>query len=208
MITKRNNKNDMRGMTLVEVLITLGIFVAIMFVVATFEYNVITYPKIVSGSLTTAQDAQVLLKTMLKEIRSMGPGADGSYPLVTASTSKISFFDDADNNGSMEEITYYMANSSIYRGVVQPSGSPATYNMNSQINKMILTNVRNTPSTPIFQYFNGNYSGTSSPLTQPVTTTDVRLIRIDLSLDVDVNKLPVPTTYTVQTSLRNLKSNL
>ena len=201
--SKRQN-----GMTLVEVLVTLGIFVAVMFAVATFEYNVITYPKNISGSLTTAQDTQVLLKTMLKELRSMQPGANGAYPLVSVGTSTISFFDDADNNGTMEQITYYMASSSIYRGVIQPFGNPLVYNPATQVNKMIVTNVRNSSSTPVFQYFDGNYTGTSSPLVQPVTTTDVRLIKINLTLDVDVNKSPVPVTYTVQASLRDLKTNL
>lgn len=195
-------------MTLVEVLVTLGIFVAVMLAVATFEYNVITYPKNISSSMTTAQDTQVLLKTMLKEMRSMQPGANGAYPLISAGTSSISFFDDADNNGTMEQVTYYVASSSIYRGVIQPAGNPATYNPANQVNKMIVTNVRNASSTSVFQYYDGNYTGTSSPLVQPVTTTNVRLVKINLTLDVDVNKSPTPTTYTVQASLRDLKSNL
>jgi len=201
-------KNFSRGFTLVEVLTALGIFVAVMFAVAVFQYNVITYPKTISGSLTTVQDAQILLKTMLKELRSMQPGANGAFPLSTTGTSTISFFGDADNDGVIEQITYFLANSSIYRGVIQPSGTPASYNPATQVSSMIVTNVRNGAASPIFQYYDGNYNGTSSPLVQPVTATTVRLVKIDLTLDVNVNDMPVPTTYTVQSSLRNLKTNL
>ncbi len=196
------------GMTLVEVLVTLSIFVAIMLAVATFEYNVITYPKIVSGSLQTAQDTQILLKTMLREMRTMQQGANGAYPLLAAGTSTISFFADADNNGNIEEITYFIASSSIYRGIIQPAGNPVIYNGANQVNMMIATNVRNGSSTPLFQYFDTNYNGTSSPLTLPVTATTVRLVKINLTLDVDINRSPTPMTYTVQASLRNIKSNL
>jgi hypothetical protein len=50
--------------------------------------------------------------------------------------------------------------------------------------------------------------GTSSPLTQPVITTNVRLIKINLMIDVDPNRAPVIKTYTSQVSIRNLKDNL
>jgi hypothetical protein len=50
--------------------------------------------------------------------------------------------------------------------------------------------------------------GTSSPITQPVTPTDVRLIKINLIIDVDPNRAPVIKTYTSQVSIRNLKDNL
>ncbi len=197
-----------RGMTLVEVLVTLGIFMAIMFAVATFEYNVFTYPKNISGSFQTAQDTQILLRTMLREMRTAQQGANGAYPLVNVGTSTISFFADPDNNGTIERVSYFLASSSIYRGIIQPSGNPVVYIGTSQINKMIVTNVRNSSSTPLFQYFDTNYNGTSSPLTQPVTATAVRLVKINLTLDVDLNRSPTPMTYTVQASFRNLKSNL
>ena len=195
-------------MTLVEVIVTLGIFMTVMFAVSTFEYNVIVYPKNISGSFTIAQDAQVLLTTMLKQLRTAQPGANGQYALVTTGTSTLSFFADVDNNGVIEEITYFMASSSLYRGVIQPSGNPVTYNPTNQVNRMFVMNVRNSSSTPLFQYFDTNYNGTSTPLAQPVMTTAVRLIKINLTLDVDPMRSPLPLTYTVQASLRNLKSNL
>ncbi len=197
-----------RGFTLVEVFITIGVFLLIMGAVAAFESNVFIHQRSISGSFRTAQDAQILLKTMLKELRGMEPGANGAYALVSAATSSVSFFADPGNDGTTEEITYFLATSTLYRGVIQPSGSPATYNPANQVNSPIVTNVRNSPSTPLFQYFDTNYNGTSSPLSMPVTVTAVRLIKINLTLDVDINRSPQPVTYSAQANLRNLKTNL
>ncbi len=195
-------------MTLVEVLLALAIFVTVIVAVGAFEVNIFSYKSSISGSLTTVQDAQVILKTMLTELRSAAPGANGAYPIISASTSTISFFADPDNDGSTEQITYSLIKSSLYRAIIQPSGSPAVYNIATQSSSTILTDVVNSTSTSIFQYFDQNYTGTSSPLTVPINIPSVRLIQINLTLDVDPTKSPLPRTYTTQVSLRNLKTNL
>ena len=195
-------------MTLVEVLITLGIFVAVIIAVGTFEANTFIYQGEVSNSFTTAQNAQIILKTMLTELREMAPGADGSYALINAGSTTVSFFSDPDNDGTEEQITYSLIGTTLYKAVIQPSGNPPTYGIANQSTTTLLTSVRNGFVTPVFQYFDTNYNGTSTPLTQPVTTTAVRLVKVNVTLDMDPNRSPAPITYTVQANLRNLKSNL
>ena len=197
-----------KGMTLVEVLIALAIFVTVIVVVGAFEVNVFSYQGSASSSLTTVQDAQVILKTMLTELRSAAPGANGAYPIVTAGTSSISFFSDPDNDGQTEQITYSLIKNTLYRAIIQPSGTPAIYNTATQSTSSLLTDVHNTSSTSVFQYYDQNYTGTSSPLSIPVNIPSVRLIQISLTLDTDPNRSPLPRTYTTQVSLRNLKTNL
>jgi prepilin-type N-terminal cleavage/methylation domain-containing protein len=197
-----------RGMTLVEVMIALAIFVTVMIAVGMFETNIFTYQGSVSSSLTTSQDAQVILKTMLTDMRSAAPSANGSYPIVTVSTSSISFFSDPDNDGQTEQITYSLIKNTLYRAIIQPLGSPVVYNPATQATSSILTDVHNSTSTALFQYFDQNYTGTSSPLAQPVNISSIRLIQINLTLDTDPNRSPLPRTYTTQASLRNLKTNL
>lgn len=195
-------------MTLVEVLITLGIFVAVIVAVGMFEANTFIYQGEVSSSFTTAQNAQVILKTMLTELREMAPGADGSYALINAGSTTVSFFSDSDNDGTEEQITYSLIGTTLYKAIIQPSGNPPTYSITNQSTTTLLTSVRNGFVTPVFQYFDTNYNGTSTPLTQPVTTTAVRLVKVNVTLDMDPNRSPAPITYTVQANLRNLKSNL
>ena len=202
-----STSSNSSGMTLVELLISLAIFIAVMIAVGTFAANIFIYNGNVSSSFQTAQNAQTILKTMLVSLREMEPGANGAYPLISTGSTSISFFSDPDNDGSAEQLTYSLVGTTLYQSVVQPSGSPIGYS-STPATTTILTNVRNGTSTPVFQYFDTNYNGTSTPLAQPVTATTVRLVKMNITLDIDPNRSPLPITYTVQASLRNLKSNL
>ncbi|MFA6404813.1 MAG: prepilin-type N-terminal cleavage/methylation domain-containing protein [Candidatus Paceibacterota bacterium] len=202
------NKNY--GMTLVEVLVALAIFVVIMGAVITFQINVFSYERTASGSFITVQDAQTILKVMGKELRMASQGGDGSYAIQGASTSTVTFFADINNDNKKEKVKYYFSKStsSILKTTTLPTGSPATYSNINTSTTTIMVNVRNATSTPMFEYFDSDYNGSGIALTQPVVNTSIRLIRVNITLDTDPNKLPEPRTYSTQITLRNLKDNL
>lgn len=105
-------------------------------------------------------------------------------------------------------MTYTLVGNTLYIAVIKPTGTPPVYNGSSQATSSLLTDVRNSSSTPVFQYFDQNYTGTSSPLSVPVNIPSIRLIKIALALDVLLNQAPAVMNYTTQVSLRNLKTNL
>jgi hypothetical protein len=193
---------------LVEVFISIAIFAAVSVAIFAFQINIMSNQKIVSGSLNTAQDAELILKNILTEIRSMALSANGVYPLVTAGTSTVTFFSSPIATSTIEEITYSLKGTNLYRSVIMPSGSPSIYNPANQSTTTALTGVYNATSSPIFQYYDQNYTGTSSPLAQPVNLSSVTLIKISLTLDDDPKLPPLPRAYTTQAALRNLKTNL
>ncbi|MFA6315144.1 MAG: type II secretion system protein [Candidatus Paceibacterota bacterium] len=195
-----------KGMTLVEILVAIAIFLVVLGALMLFFKNIFSYRTVISGSYETTQQAQAILKTMLTEIRQMSPGANGAYALALSGTSTIAFYSDSNADGVKEKITYERVGTDLYRRQIIPSGS--TYNPASQTSSIIVRSVRNENTSPIFEYFNEYYNGTSSPLVQPVTTTQVRLVKINLRLDIDPNLSPVPVMFTTQTSIRNIKTNL
>jgi len=195
-------------MTLVETLIALAVFAVVIVAVGAFQAGIFQSQRTVGSSLQTAQDAQVILRTMLTELRSAAPGANGIYTIAQTGTSTLSFFTDFDNDAVTEKVTYSLVGNTLYRAVIQPAGSPLSYNIVAQATSSLLTDVRNTPATPVFLYFDQYYTGTSSPMTQPVNPSAVRLIQVSLMLDTDPSKSPLPRTYSTQVSLRNLKTNL
>jgi prepilin-type N-terminal cleavage/methylation domain-containing protein len=203
-----NRSSLATGFTLVEVLVAIAIFIVVMISVSFFEANIFIYNRSISGSYTTAQDAQVLLRTMNRELRTMTASNDGSYALVQAGTSSVTFFSDLKSDGSKERVRYYLYKGALYKGVIQPTGSPATYPLSAEASTTLVSNVKNSASTPVFEYFNGSYDGTTAALAQPVNVGAVRLIKINISLDIDPNRSPVPQMYSTQVSLRNLKDNL
>lgn len=197
-----------KGMTLVELLVALAVFAVIMTAVYAMGSNIFIYNSNTTGSYRSTQNSQVILKTILKELRETSPGADGAYPLISTGSTTLSFFSDIDNDGITERLTYSLIGTTLYRSVIKASGNPVSYSFANQSTTTLISNVVNGNSLASFEYFDTNYTGTSSPLIQPVSPSTVRLIRINQRIDIDPNRSPVPIIFTVQASLRNLKTNL
>ena len=194
-------------MTLIEVTLSIGIFAIVLVAISAFQVSVFQNKTSAQNGIISAQDAENILKVMAKELRSARQGADGSYAVISTGTSSVSFFSDANGDGTVDEITYFATSSTLKRSVISPTGSPASYDM-AQQKTNILINTLAATTTPIFTYFDGTYTGTSSPLAQPVSPNAVRLVRISVTIDADPKRSPLPITYTSQTTLRNLKDNL
>ena len=93
--------------------------------------------------------------------------------------------------------------------VIMPSARRSPITRPISLHRLVLTDVYNATSTPIFQYYDQNYTGTSSPLTQPVTPRRSRSSRSALPrTSIRTAAGLMPRTYTTQADLRNLKTNL
>lgn len=207
-ISSKSKVNLNAGMTYIETMIALAVFVLIIVAMGAFQVSIFQNQRVISGNLQTAQDAQTILKRILVEVRSAVPGASGAYPIVWAATSSLAFFSDPGNDGVPERIAYVLIGTNLHRAVIQPTGTPSVYNVANQSTTTIVVNIRNSTSTPVFQYYDLNYTGTSSPMTYPLAIASIRLIQVGLTLDVNPSLSPVPRTYTTQINLRNLKTNL
>ena len=197
-----------KGFTLVEVVTAISILVVIMVAVSTFQYNVISYNRSSAVALTNATEAQSILKVMAREMREMSPSSNGAYPIIAAATSTISFYADLDGDGTKEQIRYFLASSTVNRGLIKPTGTPAVYSSASETFKILATGIRNSSSTPVFEYYPATYTGTSTAMTYPLTLTTIRLIRASITIDTDPNKAPILRSFSTQVVLRNLKDNL
>ena len=197
------------GFTLVETLVVAFIFVIVMMGVTEFARNTFYTNSVVKGSFSTAQDAEAILRTITAQLRSASQGSDGSYPILSAGSSTITFFSDIYGNGVKERVRYFLSSTTLEEGIMVPKGTPPSYANATETISYIAYNVRNNgSSTNTFDYYDTTYNGTSTPLTQPVSVAAVRLVKVTLILDSDPNRSPTPRTYTTQVSLRNLKDNL
>ena len=104
-----------------------------------------------------------------------------------------------------EKVRYFLAGTTLQKGVIKPTGSPLIYN---SINEKISTFVNNVISTSIFDYYDENYDGTTAPLSFPVNVSDIRLVKITVMVEQDPNRSPTPMVFSTQVSIRNLKDNL
>jgi len=189
-----------KGMTIIEILVAVGILGLIMVSIGSFQTDIFNYNKFSEDSLSGIQDARSILRVMVKELRSTSPSSDA--------TNTMTFFVDTDADGLKEKIRYFIENKTLKRGSIKPSGNPLTYNNVNEKFSTLAYNIVSATSTALFEFFDDNYAGTSTPLIYPISVTDIQLVRINLLIDADPIKLPELKTYTSQVSLRNLKDNL
>ena len=91
------------------------------------------------------------------------------------------------------------------RGVTVPTESPLSYNL---ANESIVPAVNDIVSAPtVFYYYDSSYVGpNSSPLVQPVTIANVRMVKISFSVDPNVGKPPGPSAFSAMATIRNLRN--
>ena len=196
----RNNK----GFTLVEVLISIAIFVGIAFIIGTFMKSIFDYQLLFTQQLSAQQEIEQTFATMVPELRSMVPSALGGYAIGSVSTSSIVFYGDVNGDGVSDQIRYFLNGTTLEKGIIQATGNPPVYNGASEIINDIAHNV--VVGTPIFSYYDANFTGSEAAMTYPIKISDIRLVRISLTLR-DPNKT-TPLSASTDVVPRNLRTNL
>jgi len=200
------NNFQKKGFSLAEIVIVIAIATAIFLAVFNFGNSIFYFNSNAQKNLSAQSDARRVLKTIVKELRSASPSSLGAYPIILASSTAITFFSNIDTDSYKEQIRYFLQGNELKKGVIKPSGSPLTYNPANEKFFLLIRDINNQGAA-IFEYFDSNYTGTSSPIAEPVQATKVRLVRINVYIEKDPNKSLGPVMVTSQVFLRNLKDN-
>ncbi len=196
-----------KGFTISGLLVSIAIISLIITAVTLFQKNVFSLSMTFQGNLNFQLGARAMLKRFSAEVREISPSSLGAYPIAEASTSEFIFFSDADNDGLKEEIRYFLSGTDLKRGVTKPTGSPLVYSTSTEKISTVLNNI-SSGTTTIFQYYDANYAGTSTPLLQPVTVSAIRFVQATLYANPDPRRILYPYIFTTKISIRNLKDNL
>ena len=190
------------GFTLIEVSIVIAIFATIMTAVTLFALNISKSELFFTDSINSEAETRQAYKTIISEVRSMGPSVTGSYAISSASSSSFSFYSDTDGDGLAEQIRYFVDSKTLKKGTTKPSGNPLSYN---PVDEKITELVHDVTSDKAFSYFDSNYDGSQSSLGVPVNLGVIRMVKIELPIDKDPNSLPSKVTLPVYIDLRNLR---
>ena len=198
-----------KGFSIIEFLVAITIATVIIFVVTTFAKDIFSYSSSSQASMVAQLEGRKVLSSMVSELRATTQSALADYPINTAATSTVSFYADVNNDTIPDKVRYYLdtATKSLRRGVVVASGSPLGYSGAENISTLI-NDVSNGTSTAMFDYYDKNYAGTSTPMVYPIDVASIRLVKITVKIDRDTNRSPVSTTVSSQALFRNLKDNL
>jgi type II secretory pathway pseudopilin PulG len=201
-------RDSRAGFSLFEILIVITIAAAVVLVVGNFSSNITGLNGLVSQELQSKSDVNQVLQMAATEIRSMSQSGNGAYPIAAAGTTTFAFYSDINKNGSVERVRYFVASSSIYKGVIAPTGTPVVYPTSSEIVADIIDNLLiASASTPIFTYFDSAYTGAQAPMAQPINISAIRLVGISFTINTNASRTSAPQFFSTLVDIRNLKSN-
>lgn len=198
---------DRRGFSLSEIILSIGIFASVIFVVGSFRNNISVLENISSQKLQSRQDIEQTIQILTTEIRSAAPSSLGEYPIQSAATSSFVFFSDIDKDGLYERVRYTFVTSTIEKGVVKPSGNPLSYNTSTENVVRVMENILTSSTIPVFQYYDDTYTGVEMSMASPISVPDVRIVKFSVFADINPQKSPVPLFFSQTINIRNLRSN-
>lgn len=206
----QTSKKFNSGMTVVEMLIAICIFLMIMtgstYLLAKIYKN---YGFAMEQGMSVAA-VEHSLKYIIEDIRGMRQSDAGAYPIESADDFDFIFYSDVDKDNVTERVHYYLENNLIKRGVSNPSGTPPVYPTEDETVTTLAEHIVNAGLQPLFCYFNTDYPAdqVNNPLTTPVSpVADIRLVKTDVFVNLDPFRSPDNIRLESYVTLRNLKDN-
>ncbi len=206
-ISKARSARLVSGFTLLEVLLSVAIIVAISGAMVALFTDVFSANTFLRESFFTQREVSSVIRDMIQEIRTAGPSSVGGYLLEKTDPSSIAFYTNVDKDATKERVQYFLSGTNLKKSIVKPAGSPLTYATTTASESLItvLTGVVASTTAPLFSYFDKNYAGTSSPLTVPINILSVRLVRVTIITDKSSSDKIPPTSVSSDVEIRNLK---
>ncbi len=193
---------------MLEAVVALGIFSLISVSIAFLITDSLRYNQIVSDQLEGQNDLRQVLQEVVDKVRRAEESSTGAYPIESASKYDLRFYANIDNDGFKEKVHFWLDGTILKKGIIKPSGNPLTYNPASEQTVEIAHNAVNVArQMPVFTYYNESYTGSGDGLSEPVTATDVHVVRVQLEIEKDPVKSPVPVKGESVVQIRNLKTN-
>ena len=193
---KLNSKN--RGFTLLETIVAISILVTVTIIAAEFIIRGFKSTTFEAEQETAVQNARYGVEIMVKEIRGANNSERGDYPLSVIEEDNLIYYSDINDDGYMEKVRYFL-DGFLLKKVVTPPGDDNNYDT-AGATTTISRYVTNQ-SERVFTYYDSNYAETDD-------INSVRLVNINLKINVTPER--APNDYNVETDvhLRNLKDNL
>ncbi len=176
----------------------MSILMIIVFISTDFLASSFRSTKFVSEQEEAISNARRAMDVTKKEIRGANSSERGDYAISLIAEDDFSFYSDIDNDGQMEKIRYYLVGTSLTKELTEPGPSN---DYSSPPSSQIISHFINNQEENVFTYFDSNYNETTA-------INEVRLVNINLK--INVTPTIAPNDYYVETdiTLRNLKDNL
>ena len=193
--------------TLLEVLIAMGIFSLLVLAVSSILITSLRSNDIIWEQLETQSDGRRVLQQVVDLARKADQSSAGAYSIATADANEFIFYANVDNDSLRERVRFWLTDTTLKKGIIKPTGNPLQYvSGNEQVTELAHNVVNIAQNVPLFLYYDANYTGSGSALTQPVDEIAVRVIKVQFELEEAPTQSPVPLHLESTVSVRNLKS--
>src|SRR3989344_6609897 len=113
-----HQRKHMAGFTLVETIVFIAIFtLALLAVTSAITYFYQTNRYLLQQAVAVT-NARAGVEHLVRDLREAAFSDDGTYVLVGAATSTVTFYSDVDRDNSVEKIRYFLDNSMFKRGII------------------------------------------------------------------------------------------
>ncbi len=209
MIHKIENIKNQNGFTLIETLVLILVFSLAMGAITSFVYYAYRSSEYNFQQSQAIRNARQGIETMVREIREAQPADDGSYILEKADDQEFIFYSDIDKDTKVERVRYFLEDSIFKKGIVEPTGAPPVYDLDTETISILSSYVCNDDLS-IFTYYNGDWPGDeiNNPLPTPTRLKETKLIHVYLKINIDPSRAPVDFELESDVQIRKLKDNL
>jgi type II secretory pathway pseudopilin PulG len=202
-----NSINMNRGLTLIEIVVTMGIITMVVLMIGAFGLDISNFQIFLGNTLSAQQEIRQTLQVLVSEARAMHSADNGSYAIASVTSSSFSFYSDIDDDGSFEKIRYFLDSSILKKGTIEPSGVPAVYDSGSENVKDVVGYVVSGTAVEdaIFSYYDDTFTGVELPLIFPINISDITMVQVKITADQSPENISSIVTSSEMVLLRNIK---
>ncbi len=199
----------MRGFTLLEFILAIFLFSSIVGFVSFFFISYLQTYSFSFEHQRIINEAQGGMTQMIREIRKIRNGDNGSWPIIQADDFSFAFYADVTNDGRTDRVRYFLDGTELKRGVIEPTAVPVSYPLQNETITTIARFVHAT-SSAIFRYYNGDWPGDTinNPLSPSQRVLNTRFVEVTLTIYPPSQSVTKPFTLSSGVTIRSMKTNL
>jgi type II secretory pathway pseudopilin PulG len=210
----RRAHDEERGLTLVEMTITIMLFALVMTVIMK---GFMSFQSLATGEdlrLQNLDEARLIMDAVSKDVRTATMLTAGTSPFIVADALHVTFYANLNTTTGPKKIDLSIDSTVPTAPVLvekvtasDPGSNPPTYTTLTPTTRLVGKYVTNSTSLPLFTF----YDQAGTLLTTPLSSADllaVRQVGINLSVRKSVNQYLPATTITTRVSLPNIFYNV